>query len=80
MASDAAKSTSVITVMTAYSVSTDLGAAIGPTLIYWVVGSQYGVTSMYLACAAVFVLIGLWYWKEYVTKGRVYLGEKAEVS
>ena len=48
MASDA-KSTSVITVMTAYSVSTDLGAAIGPTLIYWVVGSQYGVTSMYLA-------------------------------
>lgn len=80
MASDAAKSTSVITVMTAYSVSTDLGAAIGPTLIYWVVGSQYGVTSMYLACAAVFVLIGLWYWKEYVTKGRVFLGEKAEVS
>ncbi|MWV42664.1 MFS transporter [Paenibacillus sp. HJL G12] len=80
MASDAAKSTSVITVMTAYSVSTDLGAAIGPTLIYWVVGLRYGVTSMYLACAAVFILIGLWYWKEYVTKERVYLGKEAEVS
>ncbi|MEC0240091.1 MFS transporter [Paenibacillus dokdonensis] len=80
MASDAAKSSSVITVMTAYSVSTDLGAAIGPTLIYWVVGLRYGVTSMYLACAAVFILIGLWYWKEYVTKERVYLGKEAEVS
>ncbi len=33
-----------------------------------------------LTLAAVFVLIGLWFWKEYVTKGRVYLGEKAEVS
>lgn len=73
MASDAAKSTSIITVMTAYSVSTDLGAAIGPTLIYWVVGLQYGVTSMYLACAAVFVLIGLWYWKDYASKRRVHL-------
>jgi len=80
MASDAAKKTSVITVMTAYSVSTDLGAAIGPTLIYWVVGLQYGMTSMYLACAAVFIGIGLWYWQDGTRKGRRVLGEEADIS
>ncbi|EHB57472.1 MFS transporter [Paenibacillus lactis] len=80
MASDAAKNTSVITVMTAYSVSTDLGAAIGPTLIYWVVGLQYGMTSMYLACAAVFILIGLWYRQDGMRKGRGFLGEEANIS
>ncbi len=80
MASDAAKNRSVITVMTAYSVSTDLGAAIGPTLIYWVVGLQYGMTSMYLACAAVFIVIGLWYRQDAMRKGRGFLGEEANIS
>ncbi len=74
MAADAAKSTSVVAVMTAYSVSTDLGAAIGPTIIYGVVEAEYGLPATYMACACFFVLIGLWYRREFLARRRARFG------
>lgn len=61
MATDTARTSSVIAVMTAYSVITDLGAAIGPALIYVLFGYPYGHIFAYIACAIVFMLIGWWY-------------------
>lgn len=71
MATDAARNSSVIKVMTAYSVSTDLGAAIGPTLIYWVLGSQNGLLTTYIVCSAIFLLIAWWYRKESILERRL---------
>lgn len=83
MAADAARASSPIAVMTAYSVSTDLGAALGPILIYLFIGAQYGITAIYLLGAALFVLCGLWYWKE--SRQRInpavdHSGQKASVN
>ncbi|MFB9326451.1 MFS transporter [Paenibacillus aurantiacus] len=64
MAADVAKS-SAVAIMTAYSVATDLGAAVGPALIYWALGRDFGLLPALLICSAVFVLIGWSYRKEY---------------
>ncbi|MCQ6560006.1 MFS transporter [Paenibacillus mendelii] len=64
MATDVARQSSVIAVMTVYSVSTDLGAAIGPTLTFWVIDAQYGMQAIFIGSAAAFLLIGLWYRRE----------------
>lgn len=61
MAADTARTSSVITVMTAYSVITDLGAALGPAFIYAMIGYPNGLVSAYIACAAVFLLVGYWH-------------------
>ncbi|MFD0959298.1 MFS transporter [Paenibacillus chungangensis] len=70
MAADAAKSTSVVAVMTAYSVSTDLGAALGPALIYSVIDAEYGLLATYLICSVLFVLTGAWYIREFRQRRR----------
>jgi predicted MFS family arabinose efflux permease len=61
IAADTARSTSVIALMTAYIVTTDLGAALGPALAYLTLHSAYGLEATFLSCAVVFVLLGLWY-------------------
>jgi MFS family permease len=62
MAIDAGRLSSVITVMTAYSVATDLGAALGPLLSFWFVEVTGSLTSVYLGAAVIFVLIALWHY------------------
>jgi cyanate permease len=47
--------------MTAYSVATDLGSAIGPALSYALAGWAGGLTPAYLGCALVFALIAAWH-------------------
>lgn len=61
LASDAARSASVVAVMTAYSVATDLGSAIGPALSYALAGWAGGLTPAYLGCAVVFAVIAAWH-------------------
>ncbi|UVI27538.1 MFS transporter [Paenibacillus spongiae] len=72
MATDVARNSSVIAVMTVYSVSTDLGAAIGPTLTFWVIGAPYGLQSIFIGCAAAFLLIGLWYRGDALKRARIH--------
>ncbi|MEC0227641.1 MFS transporter [Paenibacillus alba] len=61
MASDVARFSSVVTVMTAYSVATDMGSALGPMLVYLAVSLPNGITYIYLGSALMFLLIALWY-------------------
>ncbi|MDQ6421342.1 MFS transporter [Paenibacillus sp. LHD-117] len=61
MAADEAKGTSTVKTITAYTVSTDLGAAVGPALAYAALGSKYGITTVYIASAVLFLIIGLWF-------------------
>ncbi|GIP34348.1 MFS transporter [Paenibacillus sp. J2TS4] len=61
LASDAARATSVIAVMTAYSVATDLGAALGPMLVYLFANLNHGLFYTYLGSALCFLLIALSY-------------------
>ncbi|WP_062104343.1 MFS transporter [Bacillus niameyensis] len=61
LASDTAKVTSVITVMTAYSVVTDLGSALGPMLTYWFVNMENGILIVYLCSAIIYLAIMLSY-------------------
>ncbi|TYP79817.1 MFS transporter [Paenibacillus methanolicus] len=64
MAADVAKS-SAVAIMTAYSVATDLGAAVGPVVIYWALGREFGLLPAFLACSGLFLLIGWSYRTEY---------------
>ncbi|BFT71130.1 MFS transporter [Paenibacillus sp. P36] len=61
LASDVARFSSVVTVMTAYSVATDMGSALGPMLVYLAVSLPNGITYIYLGSALMFLLIALWY-------------------
>lgn len=61
LAADIAKTTSVIAVMTTYSVVTDLGSALGPMLSYWFVELEHGLLLVYLASASIYLVILLWY-------------------
>ncbi|MBA2940890.1 MFS transporter [Paenibacillus sp. CGMCC 1.16610] len=61
LASDVARFSSVVAVMTAYSVATDMGSALGPMLVYLAVSLPNGITYIYLGSALMFLLIALWY-------------------
>lgn len=61
MASDTAKATSVIAVMTAYSVATDLGSALGPMLTYLFIELENGLLVVYFSSAAAYLGLMLWY-------------------
>ncbi|PYI56413.1 MFS transporter [Paenibacillus flagellatus] len=61
VASDAARTSSVVAVMTAYSVATDLGSAIGPAVSYALAGWTGGLVSAYAGCAVLFAAIAVWY-------------------
>ncbi|SHE11720.1 putative MFS family transporter protein [Chlamydia abortus] len=61
LASDVARLSSVVAVMTAYSVATDLGSALGPMLTYLLVGLPNGMLYLYLGSAVVLLLIALWH-------------------
>ncbi|MDF2719595.1 MAG: hypothetical protein K0R28_6520, partial [Paenibacillus sp.] len=52
---------SVVAVMTAYSVATDLGSAIGPAASYALAGWVGGLVPAYIASAAIFAAIALWH-------------------
>ncbi|SDE49536.1 Predicted arabinose efflux permease, MFS family [Paenibacillus sp. UNCCL117] len=65
MAADAARATAVVPVITAYTVATDLGAAVGPTLVYGIAGEPFGLVFAYVGCAAVFAAVAMWYRPEY---------------
>src|SRR5699024_3817585 len=57
LASDVAKVMSVITVMTAYSVATDVGSALGPMLSYVLIELENGLVWVYLGGATIYFLI-----------------------
>ncbi|NQX67186.1 MFS transporter [Paenibacillus alba] len=61
LASDVARQSSVIAVMTAYSVATDLGSALGPMLIYLLIGLPGGLKYIYLGSAFLLLLIAIWH-------------------
>ncbi|TMV47749.1 MFS transporter [Paenibacillus mesophilus] len=61
LASDAARTASVVAVMTAYSVATDLGSAIGPAASYALAGWAGGLVPAYIGSAAIFAAIALWH-------------------
>lgn len=61
LASDVARLSSVVAVMTAYSVATDMGSALGPILVYLAVSLPNGITYIYLGSALMFLLIALWH-------------------
>lgn len=61
LASDVARFSSVVAVMTAYSVATDMGSALGPMLVYLAVSLPNGITYIYLGSAFMFLLIALWH-------------------
>jgi MFS family permease len=60
MASDVARLSSVISVMTTYAVATDLGSALGPLLSYWFVEYKYGLLGIYLCSSLFYLLITFW--------------------
>lgn len=62
LASDAARTASVVAVMTAYSVATDLGSAIGPAASYALAGWAGGLVPAYVGSAVIFAAIALWHW------------------
>ncbi|MZQ83210.1 MFS transporter [Paenibacillus sp. 5J-6] len=61
LASDVARQSSAIAVMTAYSVATDLGSALGPLLIYLLIGLPDGLKYIYLGSALLLLLIAVWH-------------------
>lgn len=58
IASDSAVHSSRAAVMTAYSVSTDLGAALGPTLAFLIV-AEWGISQLYWASSFLFFLLAV---------------------
>ncbi|WP_241254600.1 MFS transporter [Brevibacillus sp. SYP-B805] len=58
LASDAAVRSSKAKVMTAYSVATDLGAALGPLLAYFIAG-KWGLADLYWGSAFLLLLLAL---------------------
>lgn len=63
LASDTAQTSSVITVMTVYSVATDLGAAMGPALGYALIEFEHGLFITYLGGTVIFLLLGGWWYE-----------------
>ncbi|GGA03985.1 hypothetical protein GCM10008018_57400 [Paenibacillus marchantiophytorum] len=61
LASDVAHLSSVVAVMTAYSVATDMGSALGPMLVYLAIGLPNGITYIYIGSAIIFLLVALWH-------------------
>lgn len=61
LASDAARTASVVAVMTAYSVATDLGSAIGPAATYALAGWAGGLVPAYVGSAVIFAAFALWH-------------------
>lgn len=61
LASDAARTGSVVAVMTAYSVATDLGSAIGPAASYAIAGWAGGLVPAYVGSAVIFAALALWH-------------------
>jgi MFS family permease len=59
MASDTARSASVsvVSVMTFYAVATDLGAALGPLVSFWLADFSHGLTAAFLGSAISFALL-----------------------
>lgn len=70
MAADAVRTGSAAKVMTAYSVSTDLGAAIGPVAVFGAVGAAYGLQATYIACAMLFIAVGIVYGRPFMERRR----------
>ncbi|MFD2331023.1 MFS transporter [Cohnella sp. GCM10020058] len=70
MAADAVRNGSAAKVMTAYSVSTDLGAAIGPVVVFGAFGAQYGLQATYILCAMLFIAVGVAYGKPFMERRR----------
>ncbi|MEC0227673.1 MFS transporter [Paenibacillus alba] len=61
LASDVARHSSAIAVMTAYSVATDMGSALGPMLIYLLIDLPGGLKYIYLGSAFLLLLVALWH-------------------
>jgi MFS family permease len=57
LASDIAKKTSAVTVMTVYSVALDLGAALGPLLSYLLIRLEYGLFYVYIGGSCILLCI-----------------------
>lgn len=60
IASDIGKASLVIAVMTAYSVATDLGAALGPMISFWILEITGGIIPVYSIAAGLFVITAIW--------------------
>ncbi|MDF2722790.1 MAG: hypothetical protein K0Q59_2465 [Paenibacillus sp.] len=61
LASDAARSASVVAVITTYTIATDLGSAIGPAASYVLAGWAGGLAPVYCGCAVLFAAIAVWH-------------------
>lgn len=61
LASDVARLSSVIAVMTAFSVAADLGSAIGPMLTYLILNLPHGIMYTYMGSAVVLVVLAIWH-------------------
>lgn len=79
LASDLAKHSAVITVMTIHSVALDLGAALGPMLGYWFIELENGLLFTYLGGAFMFLLITCW-WYHPKSRGKTQTVQTAELN
>lgn len=61
LTSDVAKATSVVTVMTAYSVATDVGSALGPMLSFVFIEMKNGLMMVYTGAAFMYLLMMVFY-------------------
>lgn len=62
LASDVAKSTGPVSVMTSYTIANDLGAAIGPVLIYQLINLNDGIVMGLIGSALILVILAItWY-------------------
>ncbi len=62
LASDVAKSTGPVSVMTSYTIANDLGAAIGPVLIYQLINLNEGIVMGLIGSALILVILAItWY-------------------
>ncbi|MCU6712864.1 MFS transporter [Paenibacillus sp. J5C_2022] len=61
LASDAARTSSVVPVMTAYSIATDTGAALGPIFVYLLIDLPGSMMYIYAGIALLILLIALWH-------------------
>jgi MFS family permease len=59
LASDVAKKTSAVTVMTVYSVALDLGAALGPLISYLLIRMEYGLFYVYIGASCILLCIAV---------------------
>ncbi|NOU67012.1 MFS transporter [Paenibacillus sp. LMG 31461] len=77
MASDVARHSSVVTVMTVYSVAADVGSALGPMLIYLLMNLSHGMIYMYIGSALTFLLLALWQRPNLIAKFMIFTSGKS---